>query len=116
MPKYTEIEGCLIADRAECYQEKFKNIDAKNSSTVIDRLSAILRTKRWFEENVSEPFTIKALAAKIGIAESQLQRVFKQSEGISIVGYLQKRRMAKATELLRNIILPVISKKQQSSF
>jgi AraC family transcriptional regulator, regulatory protein of adaptative response / methylphosphotriester-DNA alkyltransferase methyltransferase len=68
----------------------------------------IIKIKKIIEENYCNTINIETLAKDLGISRSQLSRVFKEIEQISIVDYLTKVRIDNSLELLKNGELKII--------
>lgn len=67
----------------------------------------IEEAKEWIRENYSRPFKVTELAATLGYQADYLSTLFKQSMGISIVGYTNKIRIEAAKNLLETEGLPI---------
>jgi AraC-like DNA-binding protein len=65
-------------------------------AAVIDRVLAHI------ESHLADHFTITDLAGIGGVSNAHLTRLFRQELGYAPMGYLTKRRMIKARELLRD--------------
>lgn len=74
---------------------------SKSLPTVIEE------AKEWIRENYSRPFKVTELAATLGYQADYLSTIFKQSMGISIVGYTNKIRIEAAKNLLETEGLPI---------
>lgn len=68
----------------------------------------VKKTKEYLEDNYENDIRISELGEKLGISEAHLQRVYKQTEGESIITTLNKIRMGKACVLLTDSKLPII--------
>ncbi|MBO5166067.1 MAG: helix-turn-helix transcriptional regulator [Lachnospiraceae bacterium] len=67
----------------------------------------ITEAKEWIRENYSHPFKVTELADKLGYQADYLSTLFKQSMGISIIGYTNKIRIEAAKNLLETEGLPI---------
>lgn len=81
--------------------EKQQNTGRKALPTVI------VEAREWIRENYSRPFKVTELAAALGYQADYLSALFKQSVGISIVGYTNKIRIEAAKNLLETEGLPI---------
>jgi two-component system response regulator YesN len=76
---------------------------ANPSSTRSTRGAAVVdRVLAHIDSHLADHFTITDLAAIGGVSNAHLTRLFRQELGYAPMGYLTKRRMAKARELLRD--------------
>lgn len=62
----------------------------------------IIEIINFVEENYTQKITLKMLAAKFGINESYLSRMFKNQTGKNLIYYVNEKKMRKARELLSN--------------
>ncbi|MGI8669508.1 MAG: helix-turn-helix transcriptional regulator [Aridibacter sp.] len=53
-------------------------------------------------ENLQQKWTVKQLAASIGMSESNIQKLFKDEFGMPPIKYIQHLRLEKAVELLKD--------------
>lgn len=68
------------------------------------RLSGLLN---WLEKHLSEPVTVNLLAARAHMSRSTLGRCFRESFGLSPMGYVIEMRLSKAATLLRETELHI---------
>ena len=68
---------------------------------------ATYRLYALIEERLSEPLHVSDLLAETELSHSQLLRIFKEATGTSIQGYIQRRRLARAQQMLRESDLSV---------
>lgn len=61
----------------------------------------ILKAGNYIEENLSNKLTVDDIASHVSLSSSRLHHVFKYETGISILKYINKKRLAKAKELLK---------------
>ena len=52
------------------------------------------------ERHLSEPLTVPEVAAAIGVSHNHLTRLFTASQGETVVGYIRRRRVDHARQLL----------------
>jgi AraC-like DNA-binding protein len=71
-------------------------VRSTRGASVIDRVLAHI------DSHLADPFTITDLAAIGAVSNAHLTRLFRQELGYAPMGYLTKRRMIKARELLRD--------------
>lgn len=62
----------------------------------------MLQAAKIIEENMTEPPSLLELSRKIGINDSKLKKNFKLVFGNTVYGYLNDKRMIRASELLLN--------------
>lgn len=67
----------------------------------------IVEAREWIRENYSHPFKVTELADTLGYQADYLSTLFKQSMGISIIGYTNKIRIEAAKNLLETEGLPI---------
>ncbi len=56
--------------------------------------------QEWIEQHKSEPIDYELLAQKLRMSRRSMERRFKQSVGVTPLGYLQKLRVESAKRLL----------------
>ena len=78
-----------------------QKIDRKNLPPVI------MEAREWIRENYSRPFNVTEIADTLGYQADYLSTLFKQSMGISIIGYTNKIRIEAAKNLLETEGLPI---------
>lgn len=71
---------------------------------IVDPLT--LSALRYLDLHLSTPLTIERLCRAIGVHERTLARRFQALIGLSPLGYLQSRRVARARQLLESSALP----------
>lgn len=72
------------------------------------KLPAVIgEAKAWIRENYCRPFKVTELASELGYQADYLSTLFKQSMGLSIVGYTNKIRIEAAKNLLETEGLPI---------
>ncbi|GGB33224.1 hypothetical protein GCM10011505_13410 [Tistrella bauzanensis] len=67
----------------------------------------IARAGAWARARLDQPFTINQLAAAMGMAPRTLARRMARATGLSPVGFVQRLRIERATELLDTTTLPL---------
>jgi len=83
--------------------EQYGREGNKNAAVSKAKLNQAEQVKKYINENIGNLALNQAsIAASFDISASQLFRIFKETEGISIVEYIQRLRIAKAKELLSN--------------
>lgn len=74
------------------------------------------KTRDYLEGTYLEPLTISQIADAVGASASHMQRAFRAHHGVTIVGYLQARRLERAKALLRETDLAIIEVAFASGF
>jgi len=74
---------------------------ADPADVVAERVSAII------ESRFAEPVTAGGLAREVGRSQNYIARAFRRRFGMSVPGYVVRRRMAHAQHLLESTDLPV---------
>lgn len=64
----------------------------------------------------AEPATVAALAAKLGVSDRHLRRIFEAQFGVSPLQYLQTRRLLTAKQMLADTNLPITDVSLASGF
>lgn len=73
----------------------------KDSTTVKYR-KEIVNIMQYVEDNINTKLTLKLIADEFHMNESSLSRTFKNETGSNLMYYINKQKMKKALELLRN--------------
>lgn len=60
----------------------------------------VLKAQEWIEQHESEPIDYERLAQELRMSRRSMERRFKQSVGVTPLGYLQKLRVERAKSLL----------------
>jgi AraC-like DNA-binding protein len=60
----------------------------------------LTRALAHIERHLSEPLTVPEIAAAVGVSHNHLTRLFTAGPGLTVVGYLRRRRIEHATQLL----------------
>lgn len=64
--------------------------------------SSILKSIEYIEKNIKEELTLKIIANQVGYSEFHFSRIFKEQMGISIMDYVQERRLILASKEIFN--------------
>ncbi|MGN1090529.1 MAG: AraC family transcriptional regulator [Huintestinicola sp.] len=81
----------------EISQEYFRSKDSS------DKLpTAVVSAREWIKNHYYLPFDVRSLADAVGYSADYLSSLFKQSTGISIVGFTNSLRIKTAKTLLSN--------------
>ncbi|EAS6427111.1 AraC family transcriptional regulator [Salmonella enterica] len=64
-------------------------------------MMALCQLTEWIEQHLNTPLTLALLADKAGCSSRHLSHRFKQGYNISLMAYIQKRRLTLASTLLR---------------
>ena len=59
------------------------------------------------DRHLDEALRVSQIAETVGVSDNYLARLFGASVGVTVVGYIQKRRAERAVHLLRHSTLPV---------
>ncbi|MBR1580288.1 MAG: phosphoenolpyruvate hydrolase family protein [Selenomonadaceae bacterium] len=78
-----------------------KTFKGGDDHTTVDILGAIEFIKQFVEDHYAEPLELRELAATVKFSPSYLSTSFKREVGLTFSDYLLRRRLDKATELLR---------------
>ncbi|NUP98257.1 MAG: helix-turn-helix transcriptional regulator [Armatimonadetes bacterium] len=68
---------------------------------------AVREAVRRIERRLAEPLTVAALAAEVELSHNHLLRLFRAAFGLSVVGYIRRRRAEQARHLLLHSTLPI---------
>jgi AraC family transcriptional regulator len=68
---------------------------------------AVQRVAEMIEQNLNGRMVVGELAEEAGVSASYLARLFQEAYGESVVGFIRRRRMERASDLLRHSTLPV---------
>ncbi len=61
----------------------------------------------WLVENIAEPLTLEQIAARANVSPRTLERRFRAETGDSVAGWINRRRIERARELLEDSDLSV---------
>ena len=67
----------------------------------------VARVVAHIERHLPDPLAVSDLAAIAGVSHNQLTRLFHAQLGITVIGYLRRRRVERAVYLLAHTDLPV---------
>lgn len=98
-------EKALLAEIIFCYIQS-SNIDFIKSSK-FPWISDIISSIKYIETNISENVTIERLANEFNFNPVYFTKVFKKFVGISPIQYINKMKLEKAKELLKETRLKV---------
>lgn len=65
------------------------------------------RARDYLDAHALRPLRVAEVAAAVGASESHLQRSFRASFGLSVLGYIQQQRLLAARRLLAGSDMPV---------
>ena len=68
---------------------------------------AVERARHFIERNLARRMTVAAIARDAGCSHNHLVRLFRAQLGITIVGYVRRRRAERAAYLLRHSAMPI---------
>ncbi len=85
---------CFFNDEAQQGQDFFCT---RQKRIARERIS---QTKEFIQENLDQPFNLKATADVVGCSAHYLSRTFSETEGMTISQYLRRVRVERAAELL----------------
>ena len=69
-------------------------------ATAARRQEHLTRALAYIERHLSEPLTVPQIAAAVGVSHNHLTRLFTAGPGLTVVGYLRRRRIEHARQLL----------------
>jgi AraC family L-rhamnose operon transcriptional activator RhaR len=97
----------LILDTARAAAPWAREGEAVEAPTA-NPAEAVTRTAiRYLRDNLALRFEIRDVAAQVGLSERQLGRLFQQTTGGTILGYLTGLRMDRARQLLLDRDIPI---------
>lgn len=64
---------------------------------------------RLIEERLSQPLRVSQLAKEADVSPSYLTYLFRKAHGVSVLGYIRRKRLDRALHLLHNSTLPIKS-------
>ncbi len=67
----------------------------------------VQRARQIIELRLSEPLSVKDLAAEVGLSHNHLTRLFHAAVGDTVIGYIRQRRVQRARHLLEHTTLPI---------
>jgi len=80
-------------------------------------LPRLLPAFEWLEQNLEDPgLSVRALAQRVHVSEVQFRKLFKRATGLSPVRFMQRRRVERAGNLLRETDLSLEQVAAESGF
>ena len=61
----------------------------------------LLEAETYIDEHLEQKITVEDIARHVSLSASRLHHIFKAETGISVLKYVNKKRLAKAKELLK---------------
>ena len=83
--------------------EILSNISGKQST----KQKKILQAISFLNDHYREQYSLKEIAAQVGLSSYYLAHIFPQELGISVMQYRKNLRMALAKEMLKNTKMPI---------
>lgn len=68
----------------------------------------IKKAMNYIENNLNKEIRMEEIADSAGFSKYHFQRVFKRETGLNLYEYIQKRRLAEASSLLRNTNIRIL--------
>lgn len=68
---------------------------------------AVRKASILIERGLSEPLSVKDIAAEVGVSYSYLGRLFQEAYGEPVISFIRRRRMERALHLLQDSTLPI---------
>ena len=75
----------------------------------VPEIIVVSRVVHFIEHNIDGDLSTSAIASKFGFSERHLQRLFKNETGETLAGFIRRRRMEKAAQILAETGEPVLS-------
>lgn len=79
-------------------KEYFSLTDGKS---IVPSNHPLADTIEFIDKNLNQKITIKHLADRLSLSESRLSHLFKEQAGISVLKFINKKRLIRAKELIR---------------
>lgn len=95
-----------LIETAFSYLEEAE-IEQPNTTEKTTNITSVEDLICYIEANLSEPLSINELATKFAMSSSNMQRKFKQQVGITLNGYIRKRRLEVAKQHLERGLVSV---------
>lgn len=95
-PERTRADVWLVLLRLAAL-DRGRDPDSRHRSPAQEHLT---RALAHIERHLSEPLTVPEIAAAVGLSHNHLTRLFTAGQGATVVGYLRRRRIEHARELL----------------
>lgn len=83
-----------------------KNTDVSFSQQPLDPPALIGQTLNFINENLDNPISLDAIAARLFVSKSYLCHVFQRYMKISVMKYIRSKKMMRAHALLQNGMSP----------
>ena len=61
----------------------------------------VARAEQYIADRYAIQLSVKEIAAHLGISDGYLHRVFRRVKGMSVLGFINRRRVSVALELIR---------------
>lgn len=108
-----QAEAAAFRPCLKCRPEIAPGLSAMDSSRSLADTAA-----RWIEHAVhsGEPAALPAIAARLGVTDRHLRRIFQATHGVAPHGYLTTQRLLLAKQLLTDTALPVTQVALASGF
>lgn len=68
---------------------------------------AVCQAVTLIERHLGEPLRVAALASETGVSDGYLRQLFQASFGMTVIGYIRRRRVERSSHLLKHSTLPV---------
>ena len=95
-PERTRADVWLVLLRLTAL-DRGRDPDSRHRSPAQEHLT---RALAYIERHLSEPLTVPQIAAAVGVSHNHLTRLFTAGPGLTVVGYLRRRRIEHARQLL----------------
>jgi AraC family transcriptional regulator len=76
----------------------------------------LARISRYIEENIEGSISLADLAGIVNVSRFHFARLFKRSTGITAISFVERRRIARAQDLITNTDLPLAQVALMSGF
>lgn len=98
------LQGIDVAARSR------RDVPSRQSAPAFERAVERLR------DDEREPSSLSDLAGEVGVSREHLARTFRRHAGCTVGEFLRRRRLLKASEMLRRTALPISRVAQRSGF
>ena len=95
-PERTRADVWLVLLRLAAL-DRGRDPESRHRSPAQEHLT---RALAYIERHLSEPLTVPQIAAAVGVSHNHLTRLFTAGPGLTVVGYLRRRRIEHARQLL----------------
>ena len=95
-PERTRADVWLVLLRLAAL-DRGRDPESRHRSPAQEHLT---RALAHIERHLSEPLTVPQIAAAVGVSHNHLTRLFTAGPGLTVVGYLRRRRIEHARQLL----------------